>query len=100
MKVLIDPRSNTLHDVAEEPFQVAPPLIWVDAPGPDFNPLAWEWRDGGLLPILPVPPPSSDGIAEARAAARAAVVEWLVQVELDKPESDIPEIETLRAALG
>lgn len=100
MKVLIDPRSNTLHDVAEEPFPVAPPLVWVDAPGPNFNPLAWEWRGGRLLPVLPVPPSASDGIAEARTAARAAVVESLIQAELAKPASDIPEIETLRAALG
>jgi|GEM_PF-6431153 len=41
-----------------------------------------------------------DGIAEARAAARAAVVEKIIEAELAKPTSDIPEIETLRTALG
>lgn len=46
------------------------------------------------------PPQNSDGVAEARAAARAAVVESIVEAELAKSSSAIPEIETLRTALG
>lgn len=42
----------------------------------------------------------SDGIEEARVAARAAMVESLVEAELAKETSDIPEIEALRTALG
>lgn len=43
---------------------------------------------------------ASDGRAEAYAAARLAVLERIIDEELAKPESDLPEIEALRTALG
>lgn len=42
----------------------------------------------------------NDGITEARIAARLAVANRIIDAELAKPRSDLPEIETLRTALG
>ena len=101
MKILIDPRSNTLHDLVEDDriFPVALPLFWQTTPEPNFNPRQWTWDGVDFVPIIPSIP-VSDGREQARAAARLAVVNKIIDDELAKPSSDIPEIETLRTALG
>ena len=100
MKVLIDPRRNTFHDVVEDDaeFPVAAPLFWQTTPA-GFRADRYTWDGEDFIPVLIVVP-QEDALPEAKAAAKVAVLEALIRAELAKPESDIPEIETLREALG
>lgn len=80
MRVLIDPRTNTLHDIVDDEFQVAAPLRWVEAP----DGLTREWTFNGSAFAAP----SARGIevvrrerldyitAHRQAALKRATVEF------------------------
>lgn len=101
MYALIDPRTNSIHDVVETRFPVAAPLVWVEVPN-DFDAQAHRFREGRVEPL---PGPTFDQVKRAAldriTAARDSALNTLT-VELDGATYDADEESAKRvsAALG
>ena len=67
MRVLVDPRFNTFHDIVEEEFPVAPPLRWMAAPAG----LTRQWR----FDDKKFTPPTAPDAADAERARVASIEE-------------------------